>query len=257
MKKLYIIGIGPGDQQFMTKEADYALNECDVICGYNVYVDLVKDFYPNKELLQTGMTKEVDRCVQALDQASLGKTVAMVCSGDSAIYGMASLVLQLANKVDDNTEHINKYSDIEIIVVAGVTAAISGGAVLGSPLTNDFAVVSLSDLLTPMEVITRRIEAVGIGDFVAVIYNPYSKKRTTHLYEACQILLKHRPEETVCGYVKNIGRAEQSYKILTLKELAEEKLDMFTTVFVGNSQTKLINGKMVTSRGYEKKSTLV
>lgn len=249
MKKLYIVGIGPGDQQFMTREADFALNDADVICGYTVYVDLVKDLYQGKELLQTGMTKEIDRCVLALEQASQGKTVAIVCSGDASIYGMAGLVLQLA----DSNE--SAYGEVEVIVVAGVTAAISGGAVLGSPLTNDFAVVSLSDLLTPMEVITRRLEGIGLGDFVAVIYNPYSKKRTTHLYNACQILLKYKPADTVCGYVKNIGRAEQSYKILTLSELAEQELDMFTTVFIGNSQTKLIGGKMVTLRGYEKKES--
>lgn len=250
MKKLYIVGIGPGGQKFMTIEANSALTDCDVICGYNVYVDLVKDLYPNKELLQTGMTKEIDRCILALDTANSGKTVAMVCSGDASIYGMSGLIFQLAN---DSISTQNDYSDIEIIVVAGVTAAISGGAVLGSPLTNDFAVISLSDLLTPMDMINKRLEGVGVGDFVTVIYNPASKKRAEHLYNACQILLKHKPENTVCGYVRNIGRAEQSYKILTLVELANEKLDMFTTVFIGNSQTEIIDNKMITRRGYEKK----
>lgn len=246
MSKLYVVGIGPGEQKYMTLEADYVLKECDVICGYTVYVDLVKDIYPNKELIQTGMTKEIDRCILALDTAETGKIVSMVCSGDSSIYGMAGLIYQLASKDE-------KYQDVEIKVISGVTAGISGGAVLGSPLTNDFCVVSLSDLLTPIEVINKRLEGVGIGDFVSVIYNPASKKRIKHLYNACEILLKYKPEDTVCGYVKNIGRENQSHKILTLKELQNEELDMFTTVFIGNSQTSVIDGKMVTSRGYEKK----
>lgn len=246
MKKLYVVGIGAGDQKFTTKEADYALQECDIICGYTVYVDLVKDLYTGKELLQTGMTKEIDRCKMALDKATEGKTVAMVCSGDATIYGMTGLIYQLADADE-------LYKDVEIIVVAGVTAGISGGAVLGAPLTNDFAIVSLSDLLTPLDVIYKRLEGVGIGDFVVAIYNPASKKRVDHLKNACNILLKHRPADTVCGYVKNIGRDGQEYKILTLDELKNETVDMFTTVFIGNSQTKLINGKMVTPRGYEKK----
>lgn len=246
MKKLYVVGIGAGDPKYMTKEADFALQECDIICGYTVYVDLVKDLYKDKELLQTGMTKEIDRCKLALDRANEGKIVSMVCSGDATIYGMTGLIYQLA-------ENDEKYKEIEIIVVAGVTAAISGGAVLGAVLTNDFAVVSLSDLLTPIDVIYKRLEGVGIGDFVVAIYNPASKKRVDHLKNACEILLKHRPEDTVCGYVKNIGRDGEEYKILTLNELKDEVLDMFTTVFIGNSQTKIIAGKMVTPRGYEKK----
>ncbi len=246
MKKLYIVGIGAGDQKFMTKEADFALQDSQIICGYTVYVDLVKDLYPGKELLQTGMTKEIDRCNLALEHANNGKIVSMVCSGDATIYGMSGLIFQLA--------HQHNYNDIEIIVVAGVTAGISGGAVLGAPLTNDFAVVSLSDLLTPIDVIYKRLEGVGLGDFVVAIYNPASKKRVDHLKNACEILLKYRSEDTVCGYVRNIGRDGQEHKILTLGELKNETLDMFTTVFIGNSQTIEIDGKMVTPRGYEKKS---
>lgn len=249
MNTLYIVGIGPGDHEFMTFEADSALKNCDVICGYNLYVDLVSNLYPDKEFIKTGMTKEIDRCKLALDTVNNGKNVSMVCSGDACIYGMTGLIYQLYSN--------GSYNDIDIVVVAGVSACISGGAVLGSPLTNDFAVVSLSDLLTPPDVIAKRLEGVGIGDFVCVIYNPASKKRVDNLFNACQILLKYKPNNTVCGYVKNIGREGQTYEVLTLAELANAKLDMFTTVFIGNSQTTIIDGKMVTSRGYEKKLEFV
>lgn len=246
MKKLYIVGIGSGSYDHFTNQCNQALTDSQLICGYTVYVDLVKPHFPEKEYLQTGMTKEIERCKLALEHA-LTQTVAMVCSGDSSIYGMTSLILQIQAK---STE----FQDVDIEIVPGITAAISGGAVLGSPLTNDFAVISLSDLLTPMEMIEKRLEGVGVGDFVAVIYNPASKKRSGHLKKACEILLKYKSPDTVCGWVRNIGRKGESYEILTLSELSNAKLDMFTTVFIGNSQTKLINGKMVTTRGYEKKS---
>ena len=188
------------------------------------------------------MKKEIDRCKWALETAQSGKTVAMVCSGDSGVYGMAGLLLQL----------LHSYKDVEVEVVPGITAAISGAAVLGAPVGHDFCVISLSDLLTPWELIVKRLELAAEGDFITCLYNPRSKKRIEHLTTACNIMLKHRSEDTVCGWVKNIGREGEEYRICTLKELDNEPIDMFTTVFIGSSQTKLVDGKMVTPRGYEK-----
>ena len=207
-----------------------------------MYVDLITSMFPEKETFTTPMKKEIDRCKWALETAQSGKTVAMVCSGDSGVYGMAGLLLQL----------LHSYKDVEVEVVPGITAAISGAAVLGAPVGHDFCVISLSDLLTPWDLIVKRLELAAEGDFITCLYNPKSKKRIEHLTTACNIMLKHRSEDTVCGWVKNIGREGEEYRICTLKELDNEPIDMFTTVFIGSSQTKLVDGKMVTPRGYEK-----
>lgn len=244
--KLYVVGFGPGEYNGMTMEAKNAIEKSNIIVGYSVYIDLIKEYFSNKEFFSTPMMKEVDRCKWALDKAKEGNTVAMVCSGDSGVYGMAGLIYEL----------LGENNDVEIEVIAGVTAAISGAAVLGAPLTHDFSVISMSDLLTPIDLIKKRIECAAIGDFVICIYNPSSKKRITYLQEACDILLKYKSEDSVCGYVRNIGREGEESVILTLKELRNTTVDMFTTVFVGNSQTKVINGKMVTPRGYLNKSSL-
>lgn len=242
MTKVYAVGLGPGGKEMMTEEAIHAIEKSDVICGYTVYVDLITSMFPEKETFTTPMKKEIDRCKWALETAQSGKTVAMVCSGDSGVYGMAGLLLQL----------LHSYSDVEIEVVPGITAAISGAAVLGAPVGHDFCVISLSDLLTPWDLIVKRLELAAEGDFITCLYNPRSKKRIEHLTTACNIMLKHRSEDTVCGWVKNIGREGEEYRICTLKELDNESIDMFTTVFIGSSQTKLVDGKMVTPRGYEK-----
>ena len=242
MTKVYAVGLGPGGKEMMTEEAISAIEMSDVICGYTVYVDLITSMFPEKETFTTPMKKEIDRCKWALETAQSGKTVAMVCSGDSGVYGMAGLLLQL----------LHSYKDVEVEVVPGITAAISGAAVLGAPVGHDFCVISLSDLLTPWELIVKRLELAAEGDFITCLYNPRSKKRIEHLTTACNIMLKHRSEDTVCGWVKNIGREGEEYRICTLKELDNEPIDMFTTVFIGSSQTKLVDGKMVTPRGYEK-----
>lgn len=242
MTKVYAVGLGPGGKEMMTEEAISAIEKSDVICGYTVYVDLITSMFPEKETFTTPMKKEIDRCKWALETAQSGKTVAMVCSGDSGVYGMAGLLLQL----------LHSYKDVEVEVVPGITAAISGAAVLGAPVGHDFCVISLSDLLTPWELIVKRLELAAEGDFITCLYNPRSKKRIEHLTTACNIMLKHRSEDTVCGWVKNIGREGEEYRICTLKELDNEPIDMFTTVFIGSSQTKLVDGKMVTPRGYEK-----
>lgn len=242
MRKVYVVGLGPGDSRYLTAEAQTALDAADALCGYNVYVDLVAPLYPGKETYTTPMTREIDRCRWALETARTGRTVALVCSGDAGVYGMASPVLELAPA----------YPEVEVEVVAGVTAALSGGAVLGAPLGHDFCVISLSDLLTPWEVIERRLECAAAGDFAVCLYNPSSRKRKDHLRRACEILLRTRGGGTVCGWVRNIGREGQRRKVLPLSALPEEELDMFTTVFIGSSQTRDLAGRMVTPRGYEK-----
>ena len=241
MKKLYVVGIGPGAYEKMTIEAAEALKNSDVIIGYTVYVDLVKEHFAGKEFLTTPMKKEVERCKMAFEEAMKGKTVSMICSGDAGVYGMAGLMYEVGMN----------YPEVELSVIAGVTAATGGAAVLGDPLIHDFCLISLSDLLIPWEKIETRLLDAAHGDFVICLYNPSSKKRHDYLQKACDLMLKYKSEETVCGIVGNIGRDGESEKVMTLKELRDTQVDMFTTVFIGNSQTKNINGKMVTPRGYK------
>ena len=240
MGKLYVVGLGPGDYDNMTVRADRALQECDSIIGYHVYVDLVKSRYPDKKTLTTPMTKEADRCRMALEAARSGENVAMVCSGDSGIYGMAALIYELRGEDKEP----------EIDVIPGLTAACSGAALLGAPLTHDFAVVSLSDRLTPWETIEKRLEAAAKADLSIVLYNPASHGRPDHLRRACEILLRTLPEDRPCGVARNIGREGEGRELLTLGQLKDAKVDMFCTVFIGNASTKLIGGEMVTPRGY-------
>lgn len=238
---VYVVGLGPGDPQFLTAQAKTALENADVLCGYTVYIDLIRSFYPEKEVHATGMTKEIDRCRWALETAQSGKTVALVCSGDAGVYGMASPILELAPN----------YPGVEIEVIPGLTAALSGGAVLGAPLAHDFCVISLSDRLTPWEMIEKRLACAAMGDFCVAIYNPSSKGRPDYLQRAVRILLQNgKSGETVCGIVRNIGRERQQSEIITLRELENKQVDMFTTVYIGNKTTKNIEGKMVTPRGY-------
>ena len=241
LKKLYVVGIGPGAYEKMTIEAAEALKNSDVIIGYTVYVDLVKEHFAGKEFLTTPMKKEVERCKMAFEEAMKGKTVSMICSGDAGVYGMAGLMYEVGMN----------YPEVELSVIAGVTAATGGAAVLGAPLIHDFCLISLSDLLTPWEKIETRLLDAAHGDFVICLYNPSSKKRHDYLQKACDLMLRYKSEETVCGIVGNIGRDGESEKVMTLKELRDTQVDMFTTVFIGNSQTKNINGKMVTPRGYK------
>ena len=241
MSKLYVVGIGPGAYEKMTIEAAEALKKSDVIIGYTVYVDLVKDHFPGKEFLTTPMKKEVDRCVLAFEEARKGKTAAMICSGDAGVYGMSGLMYEVG---------VN-YPEVELEIIPGVTAATGGAAVLGAPLIHDFCLISLSDLLTPWEKIEARLWAAAQADFVVCLYNPSSKKRHDYLEKACNLMMKYKSPETVCGIVGNIGRDGEALEVMTLEELKTTKVDMFTTVFVGNSQTKNINGKMVTPRGYK------
>lgn len=240
MSKVIVVGIGPGDYENMTIRADRALQSCDAIVGYHVYVDLVRDRYPGKEFLTTPMTKEAVRCQMALDEAKKGKTVAMVCSGDSGIYGMAALIYELRGEDPEPA----------VEVVPGLTAACSGGAILGAPLTHDFAVISLSDRLTPWEKIEARLENAAKADLSMVLYNPASRSRPDYLRRACDILLRVLPENRPCGLVRNIGRPGESRRFYTLKELRDAEVDMFCTVFIGNDMTRMIGENLVTPRGY-------
>lgn len=241
MGKVYVVGIGPGAKDQMTVRAAKVLSECQVIVGYTVYIDLIKEEYPDKICLSTPMRQEVQRCRMALEEAGKEQNVAVVCSGDAGIYGMAGLVYELAAD----------YSGVEIEVVPGITAASGGAAILGAPLMHDFAVISLSDLMTPWEKIEKRLRMAAMADFVICIYNPSSRKREDYLKKACLCMMEYKKEDTVCGIVKNIGREGECMKILSLKELSETDVDMFTTVFVGNEETRIIGDKMVTPRGYK------
>lgn len=242
--KVYVVGLGPGGEEYLTAQARTALERSEVLCGYTVYVDLVSALFPDKETYTTPMTKEIDRCRWALETADSGKTVALVCSGDAGVYGMAGPLLQLAPQ----------WPQVEVEVVPGVTAALSGAAVLGAPLGHDFCVISLSDLLTPWEVIENRLRCAALGDFSICLYNPSSRKRADYLRRACDILLAAgKDPRTVCGYVQNIGRQGESGRLLTLEELRETQVDMFTTVFIGSSTTRAEQGRMITPRGYEGK----
>ena len=241
MNVLYVVGLGPGGSRWMTWEARAALEQAEVLSGYTVYLDLIRGEFPDKEYFSTPMTQEIERCRAALERARSGRTTALVCSGDAGVYGMAGPVLELAPQ----------FPEVEIQVVPGVTAALAGAAVLGAPLMHDFAVLSLSDLLTPWEVIRRRLELAAQGDFVLCLYNPSSRRRRDHLRMACDIVLAHRGPETVCGWVRNAGRAQEEHQVLTLGELQEAQVDMFTTVFIGSAATRRIGDRMVTPRGYE------
>lgn len=240
MKKLFIAGIGPGNPEAMTVACRVALERSHMIVGYTKYIELIQPLFPNKPTYSTSMTQEVTRCQKALAFADEGKIITLVCSGDAGVYGMAGLVLELSPE----------YPDVEIEILPGITAALSGAALLGAPLTHDFAIISLSDLLTPWELIEKRLTLAAMGDFCIALYNPSSKKRADYLERACNILLQHKVPDTLCGLVKNIGREGQEQEFLLLSQLSKAKADMFTTVFIGNAQTKMVRKRMVTPRGY-------
>ena len=237
---LYVVGMGPGEKKQMTGQALEVMEQCQVIAGYTVYVELVRGLFPHKEFLTTAMTREEERCRKAFDCCMEGKNTAMICSGDAGVYGMAGLILELAEQ----------YPGVSVRTVPGITAACAGAAVLGAPLMHDFAVISLSDRLTPLEVIWNRVEAAARADFVICLYNPASKGRPDYFRQACSRILKYRPGHTVCGLAVNIGREGEGMEVLALEDLKERRVDMFTTVYIGNSHTRQIGPYMVTPRGY-------
>ncbi len=243
-----VVGLGPGGKDEMTPRAFAALERCDVILGYKTYIELIAPLFPHKNLIPSAMRQEEDRCREALRLALSGRTVGLVSSGDPGVYGMAGLMLEIA------CAHQGGGGQVEVEIVPGITAATSAAAALGAPLTHDFAVVSLSDLLTPRELIERRLDAAGQADFVVCLYNPSSHGRPHHFQWACDILLRHKSPDTPAGWVRNVGRPEQQCRVMTLGTIRDEALDMFCTAIIGNSQTAILGGRMVTPRGYRAES---
>lgn len=241
MGKLYVVGFGPGGKEHMTLKAVNVIENADIVTGYTTYIDILKEYFPNKNYIATPMMREVERCKIAVEEAMKNKTVAMVSSGDSGIYGMAGIIYQVAEELN---------AEIEIETVPGVTAASSAASVLGAPLMHDLSIISLSDLMTPLDLIMKRVDCAGIGDMIVCLYNPKSKKRTDYLEQAADILMKYRKPETPVGIVRNAGRKDESKLITTLGELKTADVDMFCIVIIGNSQTYTSNGRMITPRGY-------
>lgn len=244
MSKLYVVGIGPGGLNHMTFEAREAIDSADVVVGYKTYLEFIQPILEGKEVVSSGMMREVERCEEALAIAASGRRVALVSSGDAGVYGMAGLALELAN--------VKPGEAPEIIVVPGVSAVQAAASVLGAPLMHDFAVISLSDLLTPWELIRKRLDAAARADFVTALYNPRSKGRVTQLEEAREIFLAHRSPDATVGIVRNACRQGEERVVATLADMLGHQIDMFSIVIIGNSATFLDGkGKMVTPRGYK------
>jgi len=240
--KVYVVGFGPGDKKNMTFGAADAITDSEIIIGYKVYTELLREIFPSKTYESSHMLKEIERCEKAVKMAMDGKKVSMVSSGDSGIYGMAGAVYQVAEEMN---------ADIDIDVIPGITAASGAAALLGAPLMHDFAVISLSDLLTPLDLIMKRIEHASVSDMIICIYNPKSKGRSEYVNMATDIMIRYRSGETPVGIARNIGREGESITLTTLGELKDAEVDMFSTVIVGNSRSYVKNGRMITPRGYK------
>lgn len=238
MAKLYVVGIGPGGREHMTYRAVQVIKSCDVIVGYKPYIGYIEDLVHGKEIFSTGMRGEIERCKYAIDRVKDGKNTAIVSTGDAGLYGMAGPIMELSE-------------DIEVEIIPGVTAAFSAASELGAPIMHDYASISLSDLLTPWEVIEKRIEKAAEADFVITIYNPKSRGRRDHLERAIEIIGNHRSGSTPVGIVKNSGRENRSIAITTLDNIDYDKIDMLCVLIIGNTNTFLRNGKIITPRGYE------
>lgn len=238
---IYVIGIGPGSKDMMTVEAIEAMKNSDVIVGYKTYINLVTDFIKDKEVVQNGMRQEIDRCKQAVEIAKEGKNVAVISSGDAGIYGMAGLILELTTQEEQ---------EIKVKVVPGVTASIGAAAILGAPIMHDFCHISLSDLLTPWEVIEKRLRLAAEADFVICLYNPRSKGRSEHLNKAFEIMSKFKDGKIPVGIVKDVGREKEEKFICTFETMDFERVDMTTMVIIGNKSTFIHEDLMITPRGY-------
>ncbi|MBR3747008.1 MAG: precorrin-3B C(17)-methyltransferase [Selenomonadaceae bacterium] len=244
MAKISVVGIGPGALDEMTPRARRAIESAEVVAGYNTYIKLIEKLLDGKKIIGRAMMQEVERARLALDEALRGHNVAVVSSGDAGVYGMAGLVVEIISDLPES-----KRPQFEI--VAGVSAVNAAAAILGAPLMNDFAVISLSDLMTPWEIIRKRIRAAGEGDFVIALYNPKSKRRTAQLDEVQKILLEFREKNTPVGIVTNAGRDGETKIISTLENFTREEVNMFSLVLIGNSQTFVKSGFMITPRGYK------
>ncbi len=244
--KISIVGLGPGNVEDMTPRARAAVESADVIAGYKTYINLIPELVAGKKIIATAMMQEIERAQLAIAEAQKNFSVAVISSGDAGIYGMAGLViekiLELPKEVQPKFE-----------VIAGISAVNSAAAILGAPLMHDFAVISLSDLLTDWELIKKRVECAAVGDFVIALYNPKSKKRVANIEEVQKILLKHKDKKTPVGIVTNAGRDGEKKIISTLENFTQEEINMFSLVLIGNSKTFVKNNFMITPRGYEKK----
>lgn len=242
---LTVVGLGPGAIDLMAPRARTALETAEIVVGYRTYLDLVLDcLNPASEVISSSMMQEIDRCRKALELAEQGRRVALVCGGDPGIYAMAGLVFELARATD---------ATVAIDIIPGIAALNSCAAILGAPLMHDFAAISLSDLMTPWELIERRLEAVAPADFVVAIYNPKSKKRTDQIVRTREIMLAHRSPDTPVGIVSGATREHETVRLTTLEKMLEEEIGMQTTVIIGNSQTFVWRDRMVTPRGYGRK----
>ena len=237
--KIYVVGIGPGNMEDISIRAYNTLKNVDIIAAYITYVDLVKDEFSEKEFYVSGMKKEIDRCEKVLELAKEGKKVALISSGDAGIYGMAGIMIEVALG-----------SGIEVEIIPGITSSVAGASLVGAPLMHDQAIISLSDLLTDWEVITKRIDRASDGDFVISLYNPKSKGRTEQIVEAREIMLKYKAATTPVALLRHVGREDENYTLTTLEDMLNHEIDMFTVVIVGNSKTYVKDGKMITPRGY-------
>ena len=246
MKKIiYAIGLGPGSSDLLSPRAKEVIENCDTIAGYTTYLDQFPKLLSGKNIISSGMRGELERCKNALEATLKGKTVAVISSGDAGIYGMGGLLLEL---VEDG-----KYGDIEVVTVPGITAASAAAAILGAPLMNDFAVISLSNLMTPDNIIIKRLEGISLSGMVCVLYNPGSIKRKTLIKEAVEIFLKERGNETLVGIVHDASRPKERSEVVKLGDFPFEDIDMTTLVIIGNNQTIFRNGKLYNSRGYIEK----
>ena len=242
MKKIIVASIGPGSPEDITPAVMKAVGEADVVVGYKYYFQFITPFLKSgSECIDTGMKHERERAQQAFQLAEEGKTVVVISSGDAGIYGMMPLIYEMKRE---------RGSDIEVEALPGISAFQKAASLLGAPVGHDFCVISLSDLMTPWEVIERRIKAAAVGDFVTAIYNPKSNGRYWQLYRLQDIFLQERSADTPVGFVRQAGRSEQEVTITTLGAFDPEDVDMFTVVLIGNSQSYEWNGKMITPRGY-------
>jgi precorrin-3B C17-methyltransferase len=237
MGKLYVVGIGPGGKEHMTLKALETIMKCDVIVGYTFYIELIKDLVQGKRVIKTGMMGEIERCNKAIEEAGKGFDTCIISTGDAGLYGMAGPILELAK-------------DIEVEIIPGVTSSFCAAAEVGAPIMHDFCTISLSDLMTPWEIIEKRLHMAAEGDFVIALYNPKSKGRSEHINKAIEIISKYKGLSTPVALVKNAGREGNEKRVLTLETIDYDFIDMMTIVLIGNSNTAIENGKMITPRGY-------
>ena len=239
MGKIYVVGLGPGNKENMTFRAYDVLKNSDIIIGYKTYIDLIEGMFPDKKIIKSYMKKEVARCEETLKLALEGNIISLISSGDAGVYGMAGLMLEIAG------------DQVEIEIVPGITSANASASLGGAPIVHDSVNISLSNLLTDWELIKKRIDLASQGDFVITLYNPKSSGRPELINEARDIMLKHKRKDTPVLIARNVGREGENYDITTLSEMLDYEINMFSTVIIGNSNTKVVNNKMITPRGYK------